>query len=261
MYAHVTFLLKECREIPSRSSDPLLVRYFLSYVSDVCWSRNMHNGTFPSKTHTNSEIKMNLTLTIFWNMALHNVVERYDVTEKPTSCIFYPENGGNRLLRNVGSFLRDCTTSYPRRQYSSHSLPWDLKSRMEILICSVRNIDLIGLRQASLAPCFMLVSCLTYFSALKMQATCSSETSVDFQQITRRYIPEDGNLPVSDSMLCSLPALYWSLACLSSQSWRWRRHVPPKHPLTFNGLHDSISLKINWWKWSIIQSAYEILST
>jgi hypothetical protein len=29
------------------------------------------------------------------------------------------------------------------------------------------------------------------FSILKMEATCSSETSVDFQQTTRRYIPED----------------------------------------------------------------------
>jgi hypothetical protein len=31
-----------------------------------------------------------------------------------------------------------------------------------------------------LAACFMLVSCLAYFSTLKMEATCSSETSADF---------------------------------------------------------------------------------
>jgi hypothetical protein len=30
------------------------------------------------------------------------------------------------------------------------------------------------------------------FPALKMEAICSSETSVDTQQSTRRYIPEDG---------------------------------------------------------------------
>jgi hypothetical protein len=29
------------------------------------------------------------------------------------------------------------------------------------------------------------------FSTLKIEATCSSETSVDFQRSTRRYIPED----------------------------------------------------------------------
>jgi hypothetical protein len=33
--------------------------------------------------------------------------------------------------------------------------------------------------------------CLIYFSILKLYATCSSETSVNFQRNTRRYIPED----------------------------------------------------------------------
>jgi hypothetical protein len=38
---------------------------------------------------------------------------------------------------------------------------------------------------------FTLVSCLAYSSTLKMEATCSSETSADFQRTTRRYISED----------------------------------------------------------------------
>jgi hypothetical protein len=37
---------------------------------------------------------------------------------------------------------------------------------------------------------FMLVSCLAYFSPLKMEASGSYETSVDFQRTTRRSIPE-----------------------------------------------------------------------
>jgi hypothetical protein len=41
---------------------------------------------------------------------------------------------------------------------------------------------------------FTLLSCLTYSSILKMKATCSSETSVDIQRTTRRYIPEDRTL-------------------------------------------------------------------
>jgi hypothetical protein len=41
---------------------------------------------------------------------------------------------------------------------------------------------------------FTLISCSDYFSTLKMEAICSSETSVDSQQTTRRYIPEDGTL-------------------------------------------------------------------
>jgi hypothetical protein len=34
------------------------------------------------------------------------------------------------------------------------------------------------------------VSCLTYSSTLKMEAICSSETLVDFQRTTWRYIPD-----------------------------------------------------------------------
>jgi hypothetical protein len=40
----------------------------------------------------------------------------------------------------------------------------------------------------------MLVSCSAYYSALKMEPICSSETSIDFQRTSRRYIPEDSIL-------------------------------------------------------------------
>jgi hypothetical protein len=36
-----------------------------------------------------------------------------------------------------------------------------------------------------------MVSCLDYSSSLEMEAVCSSETSVDFQLTTERYISED----------------------------------------------------------------------
>jgi hypothetical protein len=35
---------------------------------------------------------------------------------------------------------------------------------------------------------------LAYFSTMKMEVTCSSETSVDFQWPSEHYIPEDTNL-------------------------------------------------------------------
>jgi starvation-inducible outer membrane lipoprotein len=44
---------------------------------------------------------------------------------------------------------------------------------------------------ALLVACFMLVSCLTYSSALKMELTSSSKTMVGFHQATQRYIPGD----------------------------------------------------------------------
>jgi hypothetical protein len=45
-----------------------------------------------------------------------------------------------------------------------------------------------------LLSAFTLVSCSAYASTLNMEAICSSETSVDFQRTTRRYIPEDSTL-------------------------------------------------------------------
>jgi hypothetical protein len=48
--------------------------------------------------------------------------------------------------------------------------------------------------QLSLLPaCFTLVSYLAYSSALKMEAMCSSEVSLDFHRSTGRYIPEGKN--------------------------------------------------------------------
>jgi hypothetical protein len=41
---------------------------------------------------------------------------------------------------------------------------------------------------------FILVSCLTYSAVLKIETVCSSETSVDFDQITHYFIIEDRTL-------------------------------------------------------------------
>jgi hypothetical protein len=49
-------------------------------------------------------------------------------------------------------------------------------------------------RLLCLPPAFTLVSCSAYFSTLKVEATCSSEMSVDFQWTTWCYIPEDSTL-------------------------------------------------------------------
>jgi hypothetical protein len=48
----------------------------------------------------------------------------------------------------------------------------------------------IELAKPALPSAFTLVSRSAYSLALKMEAICSSETSVDFQWTTRRYIPE-----------------------------------------------------------------------
>jgi hypothetical protein len=45
-----------------------------------------------------------------------------------------------------------------------------------------------------LPPAFTLVSCSASSSTLKIEATYSSETSVDFQRATQRYIPGERTL-------------------------------------------------------------------
>jgi hypothetical protein len=45
----------------------------------------------------------------------------------------------------------------------------------------------------------MLVSFLAYFLSPKIEATRSSETSVEFQGTTQRYIQEDRTLYIFDS--------------------------------------------------------------
>jgi hypothetical protein len=45
-----------------------------------------------------------------------------------------------------------------------------------------------------LATCFTLISCLAYSLTLKKEAICVSETLLDFQWTTRRYIPEHRTL-------------------------------------------------------------------
>jgi hypothetical protein len=54
-----------------------------------------------------------------------------------------------------------------------------------------------------LATCFTLVTCLAYYSTLKVEVTCFSETSVDFQRTARHYIPEDGTLDYLGSAMTS----------------------------------------------------------
>jgi hypothetical protein len=47
--------------------------------------------------------------------------------------------------------------------------------------------------QALGAACITRVSCLAYSSTLKIETTCSPETSIDFQLTAMRYIPELSN--------------------------------------------------------------------
>jgi hypothetical protein len=64
----------------------------------------------------------------------------------------------------------------------------------------------------ALPHAFTLVSCSAY-STLKMETICSSETSVDFQRTTRRYITEDSILFLTTAVRISNPARLVIVAC------------------------------------------------
>jgi hypothetical protein len=72
---------------------------------------------------------------------------------------------------------------------------------------------------ALLATCFRLISCSAYFSTLNMEATYSSETSVDFRQIARRYIPE---LFITTAVRTSSPAVTRNLIASFLELYRGR---------------------------------------
>jgi hypothetical protein len=84
-----------------------------------------------------------------------------------------------------------------------------------------------------LPPAFTPVSCLAYSSTLKMEAKCSSETSVDFQRTTRSYIPEYRTLYMNIPFYAFFPQSELNY-CLSDPShvsspkifyWSWENLV------------------------------------
>jgi hypothetical protein len=81
--------------------------------------------------------------------------------------------------------------------------------RSEILTAVVRsNISLPSSQSknkpSKSATYFTLVSCLTYSSNMKMEATYSSVMSVDFQRTARHCIPQERPLTLPVVIICDL---------------------------------------------------------
>jgi hypothetical protein len=66
----------------------------------------------------------------------------------------------------------------------------------------------VGSKQSHLT--FMLVSCWAYSLTLTMDATFSSEMSVDLRQAAQYYVPEDGTLQVFFFLLLSSHSQLWA---------------------------------------------------
>jgi hypothetical protein len=77
----------------------------------------------------------------------------------------------------------------PRKRGSIHPLP-HTSSRCSASLFKHRDNFTAGKQSV----CFRLASCLDYFSTLKMEATCSSEMSVEFRRTTWYYTTEEKTL-------------------------------------------------------------------
>jgi hypothetical protein len=82
----------------------------------------------------------------------------------------------------------------PAVSLCSHGEPMGAEVHSSIPSCLLYNPKFPASWLLSLPTVFMLVSSLAY-STLKMEAICSSKTSVHFQRTTWHYIPEGSTLP------------------------------------------------------------------
>jgi hypothetical protein len=140
------------------------------------------------------------------------------------------------------TYCRDWLTNQPTDLLTNHGTDWEAKSwrvlpfgmyrrvvgwkltgfRRNMPLLSSGSKNKLGKKPAWIRQQAQLGSCVTYSSTLKMEATCSSETSVNFQRTTPRYVPEDRTL---------CPFLFLHPICLGSYSftcedvcrmWSWK---------------------------------------
>jgi hypothetical protein len=64
-----------------------------------------------------SETSVNFYRTTKRHIVLEKVT---NISEEPDASTFYPEQGGSRFIRIVGTYLHDYTASHPRRESDLH---------------------------------------------------------------------------------------------------------------------------------------------
>jgi hypothetical protein len=83
--------------------------------------------------------------------------------------------------------------------------------------------------QAEVAAFFIVGSCVTCFSSLKMEAMCLYETSVDFHRTTRRYIPENSTwlcfISKQFSVLLSCGIFLLQRSCKICELIAWKIYI------------------------------------
>jgi hypothetical protein len=138
------------------------VKYFSQILTERLW-----HGTDTELIRVN------------WPLTNIHEIWYWGVLIKPVELKSDTNNGHSRIW---GCHSGGCEEFYLLR----YNAMWSVKSQPTFR----RNMSPPSFR-VCLPPAFTPVSCSAYSSILKMEATCSSEKSVDFQRTTQRYIPED----------------------------------------------------------------------
>jgi hypothetical protein len=79
--------------------------------------------------------------------------------------------------------------------------PFSDRKSLSLLIVIRNGAETYLYKAMNLELCWLLATCF-FFSVCKMEATCSSYTSVDFHRTARLCIPEDRTLQVQSSTQC-----------------------------------------------------------
>jgi hypothetical protein len=86
-----------------------------------------------------------------------------------------------------------------------------------------------------LPPVFMLASCLAYPVTQKMEATCSSKMSIEFQWTTQRYISQDDPLHNDhcENLKSCIQLVFYLIACWVCVIWVTSRSIYRSVPIQF----------------------------
>jgi hypothetical protein len=143
------------------------------------------------KLATHGHVKILLIILSLGRFCLftQNMIKSCDRKEKGEFCLLeYNACSPVKVIRHFGG---TCRLHLQGRRVSQWRYQHEAGSKEIWLLLPSCCVWVWGW---ACSACFILLSWLVHSSILKMEATCSSKVSVDFQRTTRCYIPENRTL-------------------------------------------------------------------